>query len=275
MACALLGLKPWVQYLSPAGPIEATKQMASQSKDDLGRRTFRTDGRLVVSFPKSGRTWLRFALLEAEIDATFTHAGAATNRREIGRPYSGIPQQLAALPLVFLHRNPLDTAVSMFYQVHHRDLRRWSGRWLRMWVPLALRKAHPPRSIDEFVLHPLYGVPKICRYNRLWLNHLAGRNDCLVITYEAMRQAPAKGFQNLLDHWSEIKVSGQKLAELSAFDRMRAIEQSESAPFLTSRRPGDVSSAKVRKGKVHGYFDELRPETIQYCNEIASQHGFV
>ena len=248
--------------------------MASSGKNGLGRGTFRTDGRLVVSFPKSGRTWLRFALLEAEIDATFTHAGAATNRREIGRPYSGIPPQLAALPLVFLHRNPLDTAVSMFYQVHHRDLRRWSGRWLRMLVPLALRNAHPPRSIDEFVLHPLYGVPKICRYNRLWLDHLAGREDCIVITYESMRQEPSEGFQRLLDHWSETKVSGQRLAELSAFERMRAIEKSASEPFLTSRRPGEASSAKVRKGKVNGYLDELRSETIQRCHEIALRFGF-
>lgn len=247
----------------------------AQGKDDLGKGPFRTDRRLIVSYPKAGRTWLRFALTEAGVDATFTHAGASTNRREIGLPFRGIPGSLKNLPLVFLHRDPIDTAVSMFYQVTKRDLRRGTGRWWRMWLPLALRGALPPEDIDAFVLHPMHGIDKLCRYNRAWLDHLAGRTDCLVLTYEEMRRDPAAGFQRMLDFWGETGVTGARLAELSTFERMKAVEAAQSGPaVLKSAIQGDASSAKVRKGKVRGYLDELRPETIARCRAIAAEHGF-
>jgi hypothetical protein len=77
---------------------------------------------------------------------TITHAGASTNRREVGRPYAGIPERARGLPLVFLYRNPIDTAVSMFYQITRRDLPKGSGRWYRMYLPLLLRGALPPQE---------------------------------------------------------------------------------------------------------------------------------
>ena len=74
------------------------------TKNDLGRDPYRTDGRLIVSYPKSGRTWVQFALAAYGIDVMVTHAGCSTNWREIGRPFAGIRPELAAIPLVFLMR---------------------------------------------------------------------------------------------------------------------------------------------------------------------------
>ncbi len=236
---------------------------------------YRSDGRLIVSYPKSGRTWLRFALTEHDIDATFTHARSGTNRREIGRPVPGIPADLVDLPLVFLHRDPIDTAVSMFYQVTRRDLRRGSGRYLRMYLPLRLRGALPPDEIDRFVLDPLYGVEKACAFNRTWLDHLAGRDDCLVLNYEAMRADPAPGFQRLLDFLGETGATGAELAAASNFEKMRRVERNDApSAVLRMRVPRDPQSAKVRKGKVGGYVDELTPETIEACEAIVASYGF-
>ena len=234
------------------------------------------DGRLIVSHPKSGRTWLHFALTEAGITARFTHAGASKNRMKMGSPFRGIRASLRDQPLVFLHRNPIDTAVSYYYQIHRRILRRWSARWFRLWVPLFLRRAFPPRDIGAFVLHPHYGVEKICAYNRTWLDHLKNRGDCLIITYEAMRADPATGFQRILDFRGITGTTGVTMADLSTFEKMRAFEQARTGTtVLKAARPGDPSSAKVRKGKVRGYLEELSPETVEHCHTIAKRYGFL
>ena len=234
------------------------------------------DGRLIVSHPKSGRTWLHFALTEAGITARFTHAGASKNRMKMGSPFRGIRASLRDQPLVFLHRNPIDTAVSYYYQIHRRILRRWSARWFRLWVPLFLRRAFPPRDIGAFVLHPHYGVEKIRAYNRTWLDHLKNRDDCLIITYEAMRADPATGFQKILDFRGITGTTGVTMADLSTFEKMRAFEQARTGTtVLKAARPGDPSSTKVRKGKVRGYLEELSPETVEHCHTIAKRYGFL
>lgn len=241
--------------------------------------------RLFISYPKSGRTWVRFALASKHIDITFTHAGAATNRRQIGRPYDAIPAALQNKPLIFLHRNPIDTAVSMFYQVNHKDLRPWSGRYLRLAPRLILGPGLPPRQIDAFVRHPIWGVEKVCRYNRLWLEHLTGRTDCLVLTYETLRADAPAGFQTILDFLDITDVTGQELATASDFKRMRQIESQMgdltiadgqgSVPIVGATGPkATPATFKVRKGRVRGYLDEISPETAQYCQQIAQRYGF-
>lgn len=238
---------------------------------------FSRDGRLLVSYPKSGRTWLLYALSTAGIDVTVSHAGASTNRRQIGRRYGGIPAALGDVPLMFLHRNPIDTAVSMYYQVHKRDLRRWTGRWIRMFPQLVVRSGLPPKDINSFVCDPVWGAENVCRYNRTWLDHLAQRTDCLVLTYEEMRQDPGQGFQRILDYLGESGVQGADLAQASDFSRMRQVEAQggDAAGVLKPARGGSsADSVKVRKGDVQGYFSALTPDAIVHCKRIAASYGF-
>ena len=61
---------------------------------------------LMVSFPKSGRTWVRVMLDSVNCKLRYTHDGSD-------------------LPLLFLHRDPRDTAVSGFFSglcVFPRDM---------------------------------------------------------------------------------------------------------------------------------------------------------
>ena len=229
--------------------------------------------RILVSYPKSGRTWLQFGCTGGGIAAKFTHAGC-----DVGKPYIAIPPELRDVPIVLLHRNPIDTAVSFFYWRMHRVAPPGSLAWFARGPRLALRGALPPRGIDDFVLNPLYGVAKVCAFNRMWLNHIAARSDCLTLSYEEMRADPAAGFDRLLEFWDQKSTSGTALADISSIENMRAVEMAGKAFSGTApltRKPRALGgSSKVRRAVVGGYVDELRPETIAKCREIAAAFGF-
>ena len=246
----------------------------SVTRADLHKGPFRNDGRVIVSYPKSGRTWIAYALSGAGLDVTTTHAGSSTNRREVGRTFAGIQPALRDVPLVFLHRNPIDTAVSMFHQIHRRDFRRGSLRWWRMLMPLALRGAVPPRTIDSFVLHPLYGVEKVCAFNRTWLNEVSSRPDCISISYEQLRADPSTEFQQLIDFFGVKHITGADLADAADFAKMRTSELSLPENAKLRIHKSDPQSMKVRRGKVNGYFDELRADTIEKCEAIIARYAF-
>lgn len=229
-----------------------------------------------VSFPKSGRTWMRSVLGGAGVALKFTHAGHGSLKRELGRPFAGIPAELAERPVLFLHRNPLDTAVSFYFQVTHKDFARGSRKWFQRLAPLWWSGRLPPSGIDAFVLHPNYGVEAVCRFNRAWIDHLAGREDCMIITYEALRADPRAGFSDVLRFLGRAPEGIDALVEAASFGKMRAREAArlEKAGGLFKPGAKDEGARKVRRGKVGGYADSLRSETIAAGREIAARFGF-
>ena len=81
---------------------------------------------LLVSFPKSGRTWVRVMLDSLSIKLRYTHDGSDNS---LGTHFNDlVPCQVDVTdrPLLFLHRDPRDTAVSGFFSglyVFPRDMK--------------------------------------------------------------------------------------------------------------------------------------------------------
>ena len=145
----------------------------------------------IVSFPKSGRTWVRYALALDDVRPTFTHAGHGARTLELGRTFRGTPNWLRDTPILFIYRNPIDTAVSYYFQLTRKDLRKSSGRWLKRAPILAALGRLPPTDIDDFVRDPRYGVPLICAFNRGWLDALSDwTKRHLVVRYEDLKMDP-------------------------------------------------------------------------------------
>ena len=134
-----------------------------------------------------------------------------------------------------------------------------------------MRKAVPPRTIDAFVLHPVYGVRNICAYNRMWLDHLSERYDSLIISYEDMHLDAPSCFRRLLDHFDDVTFTGEMLAETASIERMRAAQQTHHTGEAILR---NMVSGKLRKAAVKGYLDELSPETVAQCQQIMAEYGF-
>ena len=226
----------------------------------------------IVSFPKSGRTWLRYAAGLAGIEPEFTHAGHTSSVYDIGTPFKGIPKDMAGEPVLFLHRNPLDTAVSYFMQIIHKDCIPGHKTWIWMENNGA---ALPPVNIDAFVLHRKYGLPLIMAYNRAWLHHLKTVPGSVVLTYEQFKSDPVPTFTRFFEALGHSDVDVKETIRQTTFEKMRALQSSgEGDVWRVRQRKTDEESAKVRKGKVRGYVDYLQPHTIRVCKRLAAKRGF-
>lgn len=234
---------------------------------------------MLVSYPKAGRTWLRYMLHLAGFEMAVTHAGMGSAGKDFFREYRGVRKSRVRgrLP-IFLHRNPIDTIVSLYFQVQRKDLAlarkvhplrfahaRWRGRL-------------PPTDIEAFVRHPRFGVETACRYNRGWIDYLATLEPSLVVSYEWLRADPERGLATVLDFIGH--APERPLAEIVEQSRFEAMQRNERSGKLAGvagmgvADPGDPESGKVRRGEVKGYGRYLAPATIDELRAIAARHGF-
>jgi hypothetical protein len=215
-----------------------------------------------VSFPKSGRTWLRVILDELNMPLDYKHDGA---KHSTPRPFEELTlcgKHYAARPVVFLSRDPRDTAISGFFQK-------------------TLRRDGYAGSLSDFIRDPLHGVEKIVRYNLTWLERGSRLPAFLPITYEET-SADAVGVVRMTAAFLRVDVVDADIERVVAdntFTKMRAREASGQyrerySDALTPADLGQPDSYKVRRGKVGGYRDYLSAEDMAYCDAIFQRHGY-
>ena len=232
----------------------------------------------LVSYPKSGRSWLRymFELCGHRLDVT--HAGMGSYGKDLFRPYRGVDtSRLGNRRPIVLHRNPIDTAVSLYFQVNLKDRMRTLRRHPIAYGVAAMRGQLPPRAIEEFTVHPRYGVENVCRFNRDWITWATSQPGAIVLSYEDMRADPAARLGALLDELGLKSVQPiEAVVEQAAFESMQRKERDgelKGGIWGRSRRD-DPDSAKVRRGVVRGYHKYLGDEHIESLRDVARRFGF-
>jgi hypothetical protein len=234
---------------------------------------------MLVSYPKSGRTWLRYMLHLAGYEMAVTHAGMGSAGRDFFRDYRGVRKSRVAgrLP-IFLHRNPIDTVVSLYFQVQRKDLARARAEHPLRFALARWRGRLPPEDIEQFVRHPRFGVETACRYNRGWIDYLTPIEPSLVLTYEWLRANPAAGLAAVLDYIGHVpQLSVAEIVEQSRFEAMQRKERSGKLDGVAGMGVADAQdpeSGKVRRGEVKGYGRYLAPGTIEELRAIAARYGF-
>ena len=251
-------------------------------------RSFAAADVLVVSFTKSGRTWLRvllsnfysrrFGLSPKElIDGDNFHRQVAEVPRvffapdtrfpypELGRPrVEAAPRQ----KVVFLVRDPRDVAVSFHFHVK----RRASERELRRKkIPEAARDL----DLDSFVLDPGFGASRVIGYLNRWVEERQRLPNVHLLRYEDLHADTEKAFAALLAFMGE-PADPALVAETVRFAAFESLQQKEQEGFFHSDRlgrkqSGDAESAKVRKGRIGGYREALRPETVQELDRLIAE----
>ncbi|MFQ5487882.1 MAG: sulfotransferase domain-containing protein [Gammaproteobacteria bacterium] len=246
---------------------------------------------VVVSYGKSGRTWLRVMLSrfyqvrhglseknlmgfdnlqrkDVSIPAIFfTH----DNYLKDYTKHTDSKEDFYGKKVVLLVRDPRDVAVSQFFQ--------WK---YRMRPKKKNLNKYPPHgedvSIYDFVMNPDAGLPKIIEYMNLWAREMPRlASDILVVRYEDMRVRTAEVLRQIVEFIGTPGTEEQirEAVEFSSVENMKKLEQQKTFWLSGSRMvPKDrknPNSYKVRRAKVGGYRDYFEDEQIAAIEKLVNE----
>jgi len=249
---------------------------------------------VIIAHPKSGNTWLKVMLtrlygirhgIAAEDFASYPALAdrnpeiprfAATNgwysyERAVGdRLKPEAPDSaLKHKPVVLLARNPLDIAVSWFFQFTKRQS---AHKQELINADLEHPVDRTKIAMWEFVRHSDIGLPSLIDFLNYWEHNLAALDNTLLTSYEALRADPAAVLKQITtlmgDSFSDEEI--QKAVEFGSFDNLRKLESEGffQSGGLTLRNPKDPESFKVRRAKVGGYRDYFSAEQADELEEL-------
>ena len=241
---------------------------------------------IVVSIPKSGRTWLR-TFLSAYFCARYEHPFSLDltkfddpriphviyshdlfEHRTKGRWWDRVrgkylipANELRRAQLILLARDPRDAFVS-----HYVQLTRPSAD-----APEELKS----KKVDELLRDCLLGIGQIVRTMNDWLTEFGDRPNVTLVRYEDLRSRPAEQFRRVLSAIGEKQLSlphFDAALRFSEFNNMQKMEAAGSfdSKILQPRDINDPESFNVRRGRIGGYADYLSVNDIEYANEAMS-----
>ncbi len=229
----------------------------------------------IVSFGKSGRTWLRVMIsryyqLVFDIPERILLGFSNYHRRNAAIPkiffthdnyikdYTGELDSKASFydkKVVLLVRNPKDIAVSQYFQWQHR-----------MRPVKKKLNNYPLHGADvspyAFVMDPACGLPQIIDYLNLWAREAPKVRELLIVRYEDMREQPVETLARVMDFVGGSPSRREAVAaavEYASVENMRELEEKNTFWLAGGRmkpgKKGDPNSYKVRRAKVGGYKD--------------------
>ncbi len=241
---------------------------------------------ILISIPKSGRTWIRTFLnayfsyklgRQFSLDLTdrgdagvpriiyshdrFEHRTKGNAWDQLRRKYLIPRRALRKRPIVLLARDPRDTFVSYFVQLTRRNPA----------TPKEIREM----SIDALLRHPRFGIEAMMEVMNAWIEEFGDRSDFTIIRYEDLRAEPARLFHELLRAIGEKEIDEAVFGPAIDFSDFRNMQKLEAAgefgsKILQPRDREDPESFKVRQGKVGGFRDYLSGEDRCYAEEICA-----
>ncbi|MGE3832955.1 MAG: sulfotransferase domain-containing protein [Parvibaculaceae bacterium] len=209
-----------------------------------------------VSFPKSGRSWLRYSLtvLGVAKPIRFHHDGFEFNDAAKPMPDTSLEKRLRYpydARIVYLSRDPLDVMVSFYFQI--------TGRFRDFF--------HYDGTISQFVRDDYFGAHQLAQFRRIW-QEMCRQGHAHEISYEDCHRDFAGVLRRVVDvlgvEADEAAIADA--AQASTFARMQAVEQSGefTEPWMRLRN----GAPKLRRGKAGGYRDYLAKEDIAYLRKI-------
>lgn len=269
----LLNLTPSNQYLSGK---QWFKNTAIDFNFIAGKQVY------IISYPKSGRTWLRVLLgkilcdhfdidekwllntykvtrLAKVLSTKFTHDNSELKKEIAWHELTTDKTRYRKKKVVLIIRDPKDLIVSSYFH--------------------ATKRIHKfSKSLPEFIRSPKYGIRKIMNFYKIWYDQQTIPKDFLLIRYEEMHQDTVACIRSVLEFIETTNIPEQVInnaIEFCQFENMKQLERSGEfkSKVIQPTDPMDNESYKVRRGKVGGYRDYLSQEDIDFIDQIILESG--
>ena len=172
--------------------------------------------------------------------------------------------EYADAAVIFLVRDPRDVMVSLFFEMTRRT------RFYEDWGFDTSRVTQHADDLSRFIRGPVGRLETLLAYYRLWdqvRHHVSAFH---LVSYESLH-ADAVGVLDGVLTFMNAAISHDLLevaVERCRFDRMKALEARDAfaSPTLAAADKDDPESFKVRRGKVAGYRDYMRPDDIAWLD---------
>jgi hypothetical protein len=215
---------------------------------------------LIISFPKSGRTWLRTLIgkyyeLNFNIDFTTETHLIKPDKYSIGFSHF-IPEVNRHKKIVILVRDPKDTIVSYYHQISKRE---------------DLFKG----DISKFIRSKRFGIRKINKFlNTLFRIHQNNNNN-LIISYEMLHEDTEGTLKKVLIMFG-VPINDKNIKKAVNFCKFENMQKMEKADKfindrLKTKNKKDINNFKTRKGKVGSYKEELSESDILYIDSYSKE----
>lgn len=225
----------------------------------------------IVSYPKSGRTWLRaligkYLITKYDIsERDFINIESITSQAPVdnvllthaGSSWMNEPEEVSDFKtysdrkVILLERGIKDTLVSAFFHASYRN-KIFHG------------------NISQFIRDDEFGIKKILSFYKTWGDYCTKHLDnVLTITYEQLHENAGEILIQTLNFIGEENInhlSVEKSVEECSFHNLQKIENQKK---ILSRKSYLVTptARKIREGKVNGYKKYLSNEDILYINQ--------
>lgn len=231
----------------------------------------------IISYMKCGRTWLRYLIglmIEEQLSLNFEDKLIYTDCYEYKQGYPIITAYHDDNPhrkgdedlvkekyeynnnkIIFMVRHPGDVAVSLYYHMKYRS-KQYNG------------------DIDTFVVRK---VQSIVNYYNIWYFNKGKMKDFILVRYEDMHSKALNvitsintflGFNKLSDEAAERVIHNSSFKNMKKYEMETKSENTQ----LNNKLAFNEKGAKIRKGKVKGYTDELKSETIQKIEKYINKN---
>lgn len=246
---------------------------------------------VIVSFGKSGRTWLRvmmsrlyqrrYGLPERML---LQYDNMHRRQRQVPKihyshdnylkDYTGNHDNKSdyrETPVVLLARHPADTVVSQYFQ--------WKYRMRDRKKQI---NDYPPEgeevSVYDFAMNYGAGLAKIVDFMNLWAREVPNLKSLLLVRYEDMREDPGAELSRVMEFIGTPAKESEiaEAVEFASVENMRKMESQRtfwlSGSRMTTRDKNNPNAYKVRRAKVGGWRDYFEPDQIKAIEDYLAEH---